>query len=377
MSQDVTLARADREPQSDLARALGHGHEHDVHDPDAADRKRDAGDGGKQKRQRAGTGFARGGDVGEIADREIVVLSGLHAMALAQERLHVFFRNAQALAVTHLHIDRADRARIGQIAAEHALARGVEWNEHDVVLVLAPGRLAFLRHYSDDAERHIADAQFLPDRIEPAVKIACHSLADQRDLCAARDFLRLEHTAGLDIPFARLEPPEIDAEDAGRPVHAACDQLRAAAHVRRGHLHARHFLHDRGGVVVRERRGRAAAKPHAALRDVARHHDQEVGAEAADLGHYLLAGAAADGDHRDHRRDADDDAEHGQRAAQFMQAQRVERGDDGVEQGHSVAPANLGAASFCKSSSSLAASAGRCFASLRTRPSLKRTRRAA
>ena len=73
---------------------------------------------------------------------EIVVLARLQAVALAQQRLRVFLRAAHAFAVAHLHIDRADGAGIGLVAAENTLTRGVERNEHDIVLVLSPGRLA-------------------------------------------------------------------------------------------------------------------------------------------------------------------------------------------------------------------------------------------
>ena len=41
------LLRADGFAQADLARALRHGREHHVHDADAADEKRDAGDGAR------------------------------------------------------------------------------------------------------------------------------------------------------------------------------------------------------------------------------------------------------------------------------------------------------------------------------------------
>ena len=50
LPEDVAPPRPDREPDADLARALGHGHEHDVHDADAADQQGDAGDGAKQQR---------------------------------------------------------------------------------------------------------------------------------------------------------------------------------------------------------------------------------------------------------------------------------------------------------------------------------------
>jgi hypothetical protein len=83
----------------------------------------------------------------------------------------------------------------------------------------------------------------------------------------------------------------------------------------------------------------AGAAANAALGDVAGHHHQQVGAQAADLLDDLLPCAAADGNHGDHGGDADDDAEHGEGAAQLVQTQRVEGGDECVEEAHSAASA--------------------------------------
>ena len=51
LQQHLALQRADREADADLARALGHRHEHDVHDADAADEQADRGDGAEQRGQ--------------------------------------------------------------------------------------------------------------------------------------------------------------------------------------------------------------------------------------------------------------------------------------------------------------------------------------
>ena len=51
LQRDVGAARAERLPQADLARALGHRHQHDVHDADAADDQRDGGGGAEQPAQ--------------------------------------------------------------------------------------------------------------------------------------------------------------------------------------------------------------------------------------------------------------------------------------------------------------------------------------
>ena len=61
---------------------------------------------------------------------------------------------------------------------------------------------------------------------------------------------------------------------------------------------------------------------HATLRDALRIHLKQRGPE---LGNALLDGPLrprAEGDHRDHGPNADDDAEHGQGRAQFVRPQR-------------------------------------------------------
>ena len=52
LGEDVAAARADRLADADLAGPLPDRHEHDVHDPDAADDERDRGDAAEQERQR-------------------------------------------------------------------------------------------------------------------------------------------------------------------------------------------------------------------------------------------------------------------------------------------------------------------------------------
>ena len=49
--------------------------------------------------------------VGEVADREVVVLRRLQTVTLAQQRLHFAFRRSEVLALAHFEIERVDRAR--------------------------------------------------------------------------------------------------------------------------------------------------------------------------------------------------------------------------------------------------------------------------
>ena len=102
----------------------------------------------------------------------------------------------------------------------------------------------------------------------------------------------------------------------------------------RGGLHALHLALHRIGVVLGDRQLRARALARAAHREVAGQDDDEVGAQALDLVLDARLRAGADGDHRDHRAHADDDAEHRQRGAQLVDAQRGQRDAQRGEEVH-------------------------------------------
>ena len=142
---------------------------------------------------------------------------------------------------------------------------------------------------------------------------------------------------GRDVPFAGREPVEVDAVDARAPVAAAGHHLRAALHEGRRRHDAVDLAPDRLRVLVGQRRGRAGAEPRAALRDVAGRDDGEVRAERADLPVDEVARAGADRHHGDDGRDADDDAEHGEQAAQGIRHDGRKRGADGFGQAHAAA----------------------------------------
>ena len=144
----------------------------------------------------------------------------------------------------------------------------------------------------------------------------------------------VERLAGCDLPLPRLEELGRRAHDLRRPVAVAEHDLPAAAQRGRGGLHALHLALHRIGVVLGDRQLRTRALARAAHREVAGQHDDEVGAQALDLVLDARLRAGADGDHRDHRAHADDDAEHRQRGAQLVDAQGGQRDAQRGEEVH-------------------------------------------
>jgi hypothetical protein len=111
---------------------------------------------------------------------------------------------------------------------------------------------------------------------------------------------------------------------AGAPVGIARHHLRTGARARRGHLHLGHLDGDGQRILLGQGLPRLRTQAHAALGDGAGQHQHDVGAQALHLLLHAVGGALPHGDHRDHRRHADDDAQHGQDAAQRVGGQRAQ-----------------------------------------------------
>ena len=108
-------------------------------------------------RQRIGGGGRGVGDLGQIADREILLLIADDPVSLPQQIGHQCDAGLDVFLVGELHENGSDGAISGIVAADHATAAGIEGHEDHVVLILAECRLSLGCHHADDAERNVAD----------------------------------------------------------------------------------------------------------------------------------------------------------------------------------------------------------------------------
>ncbi len=221
----------------------------------------------------------------------------------------------------HLDRDGVHRPWVGVALAEHLLLGGRQRDQDDVVLVLAPRVLALAIQQADHRERDLLDPDDLAERVGVAEQVEGRGLAQQRHLGGAIDVLGADGSPGQHDPVARLEVVAGDALDAGGPVEVAEHDLSVTPHRGGGHLNGRDLAGDGGRVVLGDRELRALPDAHPARRHRARQHDDEVGAQALDLLGHPGGGAGPDRHHGDDRADADDDAEHGERAPQLVHAQ--------------------------------------------------------
>mgnify|MGYP003334835696 CR=1 FL=1 len=158
MQQDLAFEGADRQPDADFPRPLGHRDQHDVHDADAADEKADGGHRAeKPGHDRRGAG-QRAGHLGHIADGEVVVLAGSDVAKLAQDLLGLGLNRADPAGVGDRYVDRADAG-----VARHPPVERAQRQDGDGVLVVAERRLAPGGERPDDLAAELADPQALAD----------------------------------------------------------------------------------------------------------------------------------------------------------------------------------------------------------------------
>ena len=137
------------------------------------------------------------------------------------------------------------------------------------------------------------------------------------------------------VGHARIERQvDVGALDAGEPVLVAGDHLRLRLLSGGEVLRARDLAPDRVRVVLGQGARGADTAAHAARREVAGIHGDHVGAGALDLVFDHRLRAVAHRDERDHGRDADDHAEHGQARAHLVAAERLEGDAEGHDGGH-------------------------------------------
>ena len=160
LRHDVGPPRAERLAQADLARPLGHHHQHDVHDDDAADDERQRDDADEHGED------AVGGRVVDVQDR----VGREHAEVVGLLRLEAAARSAARS--SHRPSPRRIRERSrGLTVSDQRPARSedhlelAERDDGELVLRLAEERSA-LRAHADDAEVDAFDLDDLVERID-------------------------------------------------------------------------------------------------------------------------------------------------------------------------------------------------------------------
>ena len=178
------------------------------------------------------------------------------------------------------------------------------------------------------AAEDLAQLQRLAHGVRLAEEVGRGRRADDRDRRVHSEVRAREEVAALQIPVAHDRVVLGHSVDVGVPVLAGGGHLPAAGallSLDRGDARAELGL-ERAHVVEREVLRLRARALQTTLALVRRRDGDEVRAQREDGVLHLLRRAVADGDHRDHRRDADDHAEHRERRTQLVHHERLQRG---------------------------------------------------
>src|SRR4029453_10474272 len=118
-------------------------------------------------------------DLGEVADPEVIFLEALELVTLAEEVADLLLGDLHVHAVAHPHSDGVDGRRGGLGGSEHPLVGGQDRDDHDIVLILTPARLALALEHADHGEGHAGHAHHHAHRIGAAEHVLGHCLAQE------------------------------------------------------------------------------------------------------------------------------------------------------------------------------------------------------
>ena len=219
---------------------------------------------------------------------------------------------------------RADdllQVRDGEDALLHRRVGG-----HDqVVLVHAHAVVALAFEHADDPEGDRTEADDTPHGVFAGGKeFVDDRLAYQTHLGGRLDLLLGEGIAVGDLVAADLQVVEVHAVDRRGRVVGAVDRLSGAVDRRRDVGDVAGLFADVLHIFEFERLHVVGVEPDAAPHVAARMDHDHVGPHFADLGLNAPLRSLPDGEHRDDRRHADDDAEHRQKSAQFVVSERLD-----------------------------------------------------
>jgi hypothetical protein len=312
---DLRGRSADRRANPDLVRALGHGHELDVHDADAADQQRHRSDHRQQAGERAADLLGHACDVVGAEHAKVGVLVGLHLVGSPEDRLDLAFGRLEQRAALGSDLDHPVAARNAEVGLE-----GAERQHHTIVHVAAGDVRAVGDQHADHAARQLAvDREHLTERVCAAKERSSRGSADHANLPALRDIRGVEHPALSQLPVFRIDDFGHGAEHAGADLLAVHGHIQRLEGVGDDIGQRRRLALQRSDIFGAERS--LSARPHAVLGL----DPQQVAAQGLELRDDRAARAAPEAHHRDEGADADRQPERGERAATRIAHRHLQR----------------------------------------------------
>ncbi len=340
LEADVAWRSAHRLADADLPRPLGHADQHDVHDADAAHDQRHPGHPGQQvseggRRRFLGLDDALLGRDGKVRvfQRDVV--------AFRQQKFDLLDGIFDRFPVLDLDIDHPNP--VSHHPGKHGRGEFLEHNGDGSVkpcVVIHIADQPLFGHDANHGQFGVAHSDHLTNRVCISEKLLGQAVSQHRHFLLLVHLFLFEVTTLFypHIPHCRkargrAQDGHILQRDIPRP-----DRLLSPLLDHYGR-NAFNFLRNGKGIVVHQSSS-AAGLTHgtwAPATETGSDKDQ-IGSQAGDPLLNGGFGAGADGDHDDHRRHADDDAQHGQQRAHLVAGDAFPGDPDSLPQVHFIPP---------------------------------------
>src|SRR5437762_5256192 len=336
LAQDVAPARPQRLPDPDLPGPLGHGHQHDVHDDDAAHDERDPHEAGPDGVEDAAQLVPEVEHAFRRFHREVVILARAQVPPAAHDGFGLIHRFPHLGLGVRLHDEGVDHAGRVDFALD-----GGEGGRHDELVERDAEQVPLALHHPDHPVGEAVDAHAVPDRVHVRKQLVRQVIPEHDDRDTGLRLLGGERAAVGDLQVHDVEVP------LGRSLQrdilgdlAVVLDAAAVLGVPRRHHRDRQMLRHRVRVRELDAGAPAPRPPHRVLdvevhvrraAQVERVHAHQRAREL--LGHVAIH-PVHDRPGADQERDADEDADRREHALQLLRPDHLEREPDRLEEGH-------------------------------------------
>src|ERR1039458_1475651 len=307
LKQDVATPAAEGLFHADLAGALGHRYQHDVHQADAANAQGQRPDEGQQDLQARGDDLELLQLLHHVEDEYGALVIGLEVVLLGEDGAHLVFYQFVFVALVIVP-DAIQVVRVLKIA--HGAERDVDQIVDAVVPLLHVRRENAYDPVTDTVDAHVLAQSGLAGK-----QLVLSLGANDRDRRARQLIVLVHQAAFAEIQSLNLEHAGINAVD-GKGVGTNILLYDAVLRHHRGDaMHQRGGIHNAINVIEGEPDLGAGFLPAGLLRSAPGKDTDNARAPVGENGFDGAAESCAVGQQQNHRRNAPCHSKHGQRGA--------------------------------------------------------------
>ena len=305
-----------RPPQADLADALVHRHQHDVHHAHAADSQGKRADESQKHLEADGQAVDDGPELFPAKHLDGALIRRREVLALGNGGEDLFLRR-----LLKAGKDRGEDKNAGITGIPELRCGGIRNPAGFIVAGEVAAEIQFAVHHTDHRETHAADPDRLAHSGPAPEKLFTQAAAQEDQATPLQDVLRAEPPAIGRHLVAHLAVVGIDAADGGLHQAVAVREGEPAHRLKAHLLHQRRLRANKLHVLLLKDHGLARSLAARLLAGVTRPANDGAPAEGVEAIHQHEPEAVAVGNQQGDGHDPPHDAEHRQHAAQAIALQ--------------------------------------------------------